>query len=974
MAGIWAWSGNGGNVNWSTGGNWISGTAPTSSGTTDLTFAGSTNTGTALIPLNQNIASPFHLNNLTFASGSGSFFLGGGALVFSGASNTITQASSNAQTIANNISASDNSTVTLTLTGTAPGMVTFSGAIQSGAGNRDYAIVKTGTSTFYLAGTNTYEGGTTISGGTIVVNSDASLGDITGGLTLNAGTLEVAVGFSSSRAITLNSSASTFQIDPAQTYTVTSAITGTGTLNKTGTGTMVLSGANTYSGGTVISAGTLQLSASERLLNTGALTISGGTFDLQSITETVGVVNLLSGSITGTGTLIGSAYAFESGIVSARLGGTGALTKTTSGTLTLSGANTFSGGSTIHGGTVIITSSANLGAVAGGLTINAGTLEVAAGFTTVRLFTLGNAASTFQIDAGQTFTVNTGIVGTGALNKTGAGTMVLNAVNPFSGGTNVAGGILRMGGNDRLVTSGAITISGGTFDLQTFTQTAGAVTLSSGSITGSGAGTLTASSFTLQSGTATAILAGGGSVTKNTAGTVTLSGSNTFTGSTTISAGTLQVNTNNALGTVANGTTVANGAVLTLNNVNYSTAESLTINGSGISNGGALTNIGTSTFAGSITAATDATINAGGGTLTLTGGVAKNGTTLTIAGGGTVNITNNGITGSAPNSDLVVDGTTVVLNTANSYNGPTTIQNSGTLRLGNNNVLPNSPQTALTVNTSSIFDLASYNDGVASLTGDSSAIVKNSVTGGTSTFTINPANGVSTTFAGVIAGTNGGTQGNVALQKDGAGTLILTGNNTYSGKTTVNDGTLIAASGSGSALGSTSNIMLNSGGTLMLGANNQINDAATMTLSGGTFSKGNFSEGTNATPGLGALTLLASGSQIDFGSGTVGVLNFASFAPGTFTLTIDNWSGTPGVVGNGSTDRLIFNTDQSANLGSFSFNGFAGAMEFDLGNGYYEITPISAVPEPSTYIAAIFALATIGFQQARRLRRAPKRA
>ena len=75
----------------------------------------------------------------------------------------------------------------------------------------------------------------------------------------------------------------------------------------------------------------------------------------------------------------------------------------------------------------------------------------------------------------------------------------------------------------------------------------------------------------------------------------------------------------------------------------------------------------------------------------------------------------------------MIDGTTVVLSAANSYNGPTTIQNTGILKLGGNNLLPTSPQTALTINTSSTFDLASYSDGVASLTGDSTSTVKNSL-------------------------------------------------------------------------------------------------------------------------------------------------------------------------------------------------------------------------------------------------------
>jgi autotransporter-associated beta strand protein len=310
-----------------------------------------------------------------------------------------------------------------------------------------------------------------------------------------------------------------------------------------------------------------------------------------------------------------------------------------------------------------------------------------------------------------------------------------------------------------------------------------------------------------------------------------------------------------------------------------------------------------------------------------------------------------GITGSSPNSDLVVDGTTVVLDTPNSYNGPTTIQNSGTIQLGANNVLPTSPQTAMTVNSSSVLDMASYSDGVASLTGDSTATVKNSIASTTSTLTVNPGNGVSTTFAGVIAGTNGGAQGDIALLKTGAGTLVLTGANTYSGSTTINGGTLTAAATSGSALGSTSSITVNSGGTLALGASNQINSAS-INLAGGTFAKGNFSEGSTNAQGAGALTLTTGGSRIDFGSGTVGILCFATFTPGANTLAIDNWTGTANTVGSPSTDRLIFDSNQSANLSNFWFTGYApGASEFSLGGGYYEITP-TVVPEPSTWAGA----------------------
>jgi fibronectin-binding autotransporter adhesin len=406
----------------------------------------------------------------------------------------------------------------------------------------------------------------------------------------------------------------------------------------------------------------------------------------------------------------------ENGVVS----GTGGLTKNGAGTLTLAAVNTYSGNSTINGGTVIVNSSASLGAISAGLTINAGTLEVSTGFSTTRAITLGDAASTFQVDPSQTYTVTTAIGGSGSLNKTGSGTMVLGATETYAGGTTVSAGTLQINANDRIPNASAVTVSGGTLDVQTFTDTVAGVTLSSnGSIIGSGAGTLTASSYTLQSGTASAILAGSGTITKNTAGTVTLSGANTMSGAVTVSAGTLT-----------------------------------------------------------------------------------------------------------------------------------------------------------------------------------------------------------------------------------------------------------AAASSGSALGSVSGVTVSSSGTLLLGASNQINNTASMTLAGGTFAKGNFNEGTASSVGIGALTLTAAGSRLDFGTGTVGVLTFSSFTPGANTLVIDNWTGTVNTVGSASTDRLIFNSDQASNLSSFQFTGFgAGAAEFALGGGYYEVVPLTPVPEPSTYIGGILALGALGFGQRRRFMR-----
>ncbi|HEX8897404.1 MAG TPA: autotransporter-associated beta strand repeat-containing protein, partial [Chthoniobacterales bacterium] len=830
-------------------------------------------------------------------------YIGGG--IVSNASNVTT-------TLAGNFSLYTNQIFNVASGTTASGVdVNISGSLGDYLGNT--AVTKQGNGTLVLSGANAWNGLTTISAGVLNIQNAFGLGTTTGGTIVSSGAAlqiqgNIAVG---SEALTLNGG----------------GIASDGALRN-------VSGNNSFAGSITLA------SASTIYSDAGTLSLSGG---------------IVNGGYTAT--FGGASNVAESGVIN----GLGAVVKTGNGTLTLSGANTYMGGTTVNGGTVIVTASNNLGDITSSATINAATLEIGATFTSTRNFVIGDATSTFMVDPTFTFTANGVITGTGTLNKTGSGTLVLGGMNLFSGGTNVTAGILQLAGVNRLLTTAGLTISGGTFDLQTFGQTTGAVTLSSGSITGSSTGILTSASFTLQSGSVSAILAGNTTVTKNTSGTVTLSGANTFTGSTTISAGTLQVNTNNALGSAASGTTVANGAGLNLNNVNYTTAEPLTLNGSGISNGGALRNTGTSTFAGPINAATNATINAGGGTLNLTGGVSKNGTTLTIAGGGTVNITTNGITGASPNSDLVVDGTTVNENTANSYNGPTYIRGGGILNANVANALPTSNGRSPII----MDDSGSGNSqltlgapqAVDSLTGASSSLIKlngNILTVGSSSGT--------TTFAGVISGTGG-------LIKDGASTQIISGANTYSGSTTVNGGTLIAANGSGSAVGSTSNVTVNSGGTFLLGNSDQVNNTATVTLAGGTFAKGNFSEGTSGSAGLGALTLTASGSKIDFGTGTVGILTFASFTPGSFTLTIDNWSGTATTAGSPSTDRLIFASDQSANLSSFSFTGFApGGSEFDLGGGYWEVTPISAVPETSTWVAGALALGVAGLHLLRRRR------
>lgn len=122
--------------------------------------------------------------------------------------------------------------------------------------------------------------------------------------------------------------------------------------------------------------------------------------------------------------------------------GTGRVNQVGSGTTTLTGNNTYAGGTFINAGALSVANDANLGDVAGMLTINGGTLENTGSFASARAVALtGNG--TLQTDGD--LTLSGTISGGGALTKTGGGTLVLTADNSYSGGTTIGGGTLQLG-------------------------------------------------------------------------------------------------------------------------------------------------------------------------------------------------------------------------------------------------------------------------------------------------------------------------------------------------------------------------------------------------------------------------------------------------------------------------------------------------------------------------------------------------
>ncbi|MFN2507154.1 MAG: beta strand repeat-containing protein [Chthoniobacterales bacterium] len=757
---------------------------------------------------------------------------------------------------------------------------------------------------------------------------------------------------------------------------------------NTGAGAFVLGG-NTYT----LSAGVTNSSAATQTIN-NAITLSGAS---QTWSATSG--SLVFGGNIDMGTTALSIGGNFNTTINNIVSGSGTFTKTGTGILALAGANTYTGQSSINAGSVSVNSLANLaspsalgapmtsalGTIKIGATTTGGTLIYTGGTTTTnRVIDLAGTTGGATIDASGsgalTFTsaltatgagvktltltgsstaantfagaiVDNSAKNTTALVKNGTGTWTLSGTNTYSGTTTVNGGVLNLQSNAALGlgTGGTTVASGAALQIQganlaiadaltlrgTGISNDGALRNISGNNTVSGAVTLGANTTVgADAGnlTLSGVVSGAFSLTKVGAGTLTLSNSNTFSGAVAIQNGTISV-VGSGLGTGTSA--VGLGASGTTGTLQYTGATTSSTRPLTLATGGA----------GIID------VSSAASTLTLSSGAS-------ISGSGSFEKSGAG---------------TLVLGTANTFTGSTTI-NAGTLTLGNATALGPSASAAVVFGASSTGRLQLNGNNTTIVGLNTNALVgtpvieSGSATAGTDTLTVNTAN--SDSYGGVLQ--NGSTR-LLALTKSGSGTLTLSGANTYTGSTTVNGGTLILAS-AGSALGSTASVTVNSGGTLLLGGSNQINDTATVTLAGGTIAKGNFSEGTATTPGMGALTLTATGSHIDFGTGSVGVLNFASFTPGSFTLMIDNWSGTANMPGGGASDRLIFDTSQSSNLGNFSFTGFLpGATQFDLGNGYYEITP-TAAPEPSTYAAAVLAALSAGYHLVRRRRAAQSKA
>ena len=232
---------------------------------------------------------------------------------------------------------------------------TYSGVIENGLGT--LALVKTGSGSQILAGANTYGGGTTVNAGTLLFTQASALGSGAVGFG-GSSTLQAGVAATLSNDIGL-APAVTGTFD-TQAYAVTLAgtVSGAGGLTKIGTGTLTLTGSNSHSGTTTVSAGTLALGSVNAL---PASTLDTGANGSQAVTFTLAGTNTYNlGGLQGANALALGANTLSVGSndgdtsYAGVISGSGGLTKTGGGTLTLSGANSYSGVTNVTQGTLAL--------------------------------------------------------------------------------------------------------------------------------------------------------------------------------------------------------------------------------------------------------------------------------------------------------------------------------------------------------------------------------------------------------------------------------------------------------------------------------------------------------------------------------------------------------------------------------------------------------------------------------------------
>ena len=736
-------------------------------------------------------------------------------------------------------------------------------------------LTKVGTGTLTLSGTSSYTGATNINAGVLAGGALNSLSPSSAFVIANLATLDISLADQTIGSLA-GVAGATVNLGPhilttGGNNTSTSyagLITGSGILTKVGTGTLTLSGTSSYTGATNINAGVLAGGALNSLSPSSAFVIANlATLDISLADQTIGslagvagaTVNLGPHILTTGGNNTSTSY---TGLIT----GSGILTKVGTGTLTLSGTSSYTGATNINAGVLAGSALNSLSPSSAFVIANLATLDISLADQTIGSLA-GVAGATVNLGphilttgGNNTSTSYTGLItGSGILTKVGTGTLTLSGTSSYTGATNINAGVLAGGALNSLSPSSAFVIANlATLDISLADQTIGSLAGVAGATVNLGPHILTTGGNNTST-SYTGLITGSGILTKVGTGTLTLSGTSSYTGATNINAGVLAGGALNSL-SPSSAFVIANLATLDISLADQTI--------------------------GSLAGVAGATVNLGPHILT-TGG---NNTSTSYAG----LITGSGILTKVGTGTLTLSGTS-------SYTGATNI-NAGVLAGGALNSL--SPSSAFVIANLATLDISLADQTIGSLAGVAGATVNL----GTHTLTTGGDN-TSTLFAGTISGSG-------LLIKNGSGTFTLASTNNYSGGTTVENGTVVAASngalGTGpvSVTGPSNALEVNAGATLtnLVTLNNggMLNNSGTLNEGASILTVTNGGTITNNADGV----ITASQIQFSLAPATLvnsGTIN-ANITFGNFANTVQLFTGSS-IVGN-----LNLGTNAGTNL------------------------------------------------------------
>jgi autotransporter-associated beta strand protein len=824
---------------------------------------------------------------------------------------------------------------------------------------------------------------------------------------------------------------------------------------KTSPGTSITLGPSATIGGVgktlgMYGTGTVNLSASNMIDDAARLEVRSGTLNMNGNSETVDVFQLGTGALNpgtalpapyngdlavGTlsnGTITANSYDLQSGTISATVAGANGVVKNLAGFVTLSGNNTYTGNTVVNAGqltlsgtnsnpvnavinlqpqisgsinNLAITSNAALGASGASVTwtpdvnVASGTLLLTEDMTLApdRVLNINHSASRIGASAGKTGVIQPVLSGTGGVGINGAGTIVLDATNTYSGNTSLIAGTLQVSsqgnlgngsGTNNLVFNNGILKTGAS--LGTVNKTVALLAGGNGTVDTNGFDTTFAG---VVSGTAAGTIAAG-AFTKAGAGTLVLTASNTYDGITNVNGGALRVTNAAALGSsagTANRTVIDGGggltnlAVLEVDGTagGFTVADEVRIGGKTSTGGGnssaSLRNVAGNNTVSNVVLAAGGTwynIESAAGNLTISGvNNALTGSTrqLFLKGAGDGEITGALTATSAVDSYVVTKqgAGTWTLSGANTYNwvnnvnvSQTTVEGGilrttgvGTLGAAGGPVLNNATIQSYSNNT------------LGTVNGTGTLVVGDGTTG---------VNVSATHFRqGAVSVANGSTASVVAdVTGNGTskiGTLSVTG----TGKFDMKRNKVITDTPVGSGVAGGGNYTAGSVSRLVQSASNGgAWDGPGLTTSEG-----------DATAGLTSIGVALASAVRDFGVGTTLLFAGQTITPSS-TLAMYTYAGDANLDGQITGDDysgIDFTILDSGNTGGwfngdFNYDGFVSgddysAIDFNIlaqgaafpTGGAASLSGVTAVPEPATLsVLGLGAAAAMG----RRRRRA----